>query len=170
MSFTRSSIEQVDCQVNLLFGDRAQITVFGKELSQEPIEVLVAASLPTVVGVGEVDSGSGVAFQFFEVTHFGAIVECNAPFQVPRQRGKQFFYFQPESFFGGFRYVPDESIATLALHECYEMATVVSATYCVSLPVAKEQTVIDCLWASVNPPFLLELSLLFTALGAVLTA
>ena len=40
--------------VKLLFGYCAKVTVFREELAQESIEVLVATSLPTVVGMGKV--------------------------------------------------------------------------------------------------------------------
>lgn len=55
MSFTGSSIEQVDRQVNLLAPYAAEVAALWEELPEQSIEVLVTAALPAVVGVCEVD-------------------------------------------------------------------------------------------------------------------
>jgi hypothetical protein len=50
MSFTGSSIEQVDRQVNLLAPYAAEVAALWEELPEQSIEVLVTAALPAVVG------------------------------------------------------------------------------------------------------------------------
>ena len=100
MSFTGSSIEQLDRQVKLLLGNPSEVAAFWEELPKQPIEVLVAAALPRVVRMGKVNGHAGVPLQLFVVCHLGAIVQGQAPFEVTGKWCEQCFGTLPEGFLG----------------------------------------------------------------------
>jgi len=48
--------------LQFLRGDRAEVSTAGKILSQQPVEIFVAAALPRRIGIGKVDLGRQAMF------------------------------------------------------------------------------------------------------------
>lgn len=99
MPFTRSSIEEVGRKVNLLLGYGAEVSVFGEELPEQAVEVLVASTFPGMVRTREVHQQLGALLKFFVVRHLTSVVERQAPLQVAWQWRKQLFNAQPNCSF-----------------------------------------------------------------------
>ena len=120
--------------------------------------------------MGEVNTDAGMPFQYLKVCHLGTVVERETAFQVSRERCEQLLGAQPEGFLGSFGDVPDQGIAALAFHERDVVATVLVAPDRITFPVAVEFPVVDGRRSLLNPVFLLQLPLLFSAFGTVLAA
>ena len=56
-AFARSVVEAVQGLVDLDIADAKQAHLFGEELAQQAVGVLVGATLPGVIGTGEIDAG-----------------------------------------------------------------------------------------------------------------
>ena len=67
-------IELIGNGVELFLGKAAQVSALGEVLAQEPIGVLVGASLPGAVGVTEVHLHAGVLCQLAVLGHLAAPV------------------------------------------------------------------------------------------------
>ena len=156
MSFPWSSIEQVDRQVNLLLRDVRKAHLFGKELSEQTIQVLVGATLPGMVRMCKVDTHVCMSFQRFVICHLRAIVEGKATFEMGRKWRQQALCLPTEGFFGRFGNVSHESVAAPSFYERHEIAAVAASSHSVTLPVPIEQALVRGLWSGINPALLGE--------------
>src|ERR1043165_8492509 len=72
--FTRPSVELVGNSVELGLCHTSQAAMFRKVLAEEAVGVLVAAPLPRVAGVTEVDGDAGLDCEALVLRHLSALV------------------------------------------------------------------------------------------------
>ncbi len=77
-TLSRTVVQVADVGSQLCLGDLGQIRAFGQILAQQAVGVLVGASLPGVIGMGEVDGHGQLAFEFGRTRELPTVVQREA--------------------------------------------------------------------------------------------
>ena len=75
MSFARSVVEIVDDLIAAYLGDGTHAAALGQILTQQPVEIFIAAAFPGVVRRREVNLDREALFESSVVVELGAVVE-----------------------------------------------------------------------------------------------
>ena len=132
---TRPLVERGGDFVTLPLGEAAEVRAFGQVLANQSIGVLVGASLPGVVGSGEVDLGSELALDVLVAMELDSVVGSNRADLVCLVR-EQFDQASVGVFDGSAGQRPDADQAALALHRS-DNARFAATVDGVALPVAE---------------------------------